>query len=428
VSRPAPRVVTVAHCVTTVAHRLALALAVAGSLLAAGCGDGETPPTTAGAFGARTPANVSGLIPMVDVAAAGAAPQAFIVDTGSPVTLLNATSFGHAQDYQAHGPVDLTAFGVSFQQVSSITIGAFPPDACGTSETAGILGGDLLHFYQLTIDYLGAAAFLWNGVHASPDIGQDVAPALAVPFRLLGGGHASVSGITLDLPATRVIVDGTLEGYSRTFLVDSGASLVTLSTNTFETLDHTDRPRIADIPIQTIYGTQMGFITRLGTLTVGDATATSVPAVVVPDATLFTQIGAEVDENIALFVGGTFLRHFQTTFRYGDRTLDLAPYQNPVHINKLEFVSPGFDLATSCDGALFVGKVYPGSDAEAQGVRPGTPLVAIDGQLVADLGLDEATRLLHAYEPGAQVEFSLQGMVVYKVTLTYADLLPPYGG
>jgi hypothetical protein len=405
------------------------ALAFTLCAVTAGCGDDQpSPPATVGTFGARSPAYLGGLIPVIDVTADAEAAQPFIVDTGSPVTLLNSVSYGHAQDFSAHETHDLGALGLTFETISTVVLGAFPPDACGTPDTAGIIGGDLLHFYQLTVDYLGSALFLWNGISASPDIGQDVAPAVAVPIRVKGGGRALVGSITVDLPPTRIIVDGQLESYSRTFLVDTGASLVTISNDTFSTLDHTDRPRIADIPIQTIYGVQNGFITRLAKVSVGDVTLESVPAVVVPDPTLFTQIGAEVGETISLFIGGTFLRNYQTTVRYSAERLDLARYNNPVHVNPAEFVGPGFDLASGCNGGLFVARVYPASSAAAQNVNVGAQLLTIDTQSVAGMTIDEANRLLHSYQPGDSVTFELQNFTVRTVTLTYADLLPPYTG
>jgi hypothetical protein len=398
------------------------------ALTAAACDGGPHPPATEGSFGGRTTADLGGLIPVIDVGVDGAATQPFIIDTGSPVTMLNSLSYGHAMDYSAKEQHDLTAFGLTFKQVTTVVFGAFPANACGQNDTGGIFGGDLLQFYELTIDYLGNAVFLWDNLKGSPDLGQDVAAAVEVPIRVQGGGKATVGGVSVDLPPTRIVVDGTLEGYSRTFLVDSGASLVTLSQDTFSTLSNPDRPRIGDIPIQTIYGTQNGFITRLASLSLGDVTLESVPAVVVSDPTLFNQIGQEVGETITLFVGGTFLRTYQTTVRYGAERLDLARYNNPVHINPNEYSSPGFDLAAGCSGGFFVGRVYAGSSADQQGVQTGTQILQIDTQPLAGMTIEEADRLLHSYAPGESVPFTLMGLISRTVTLTYADLLPPYTG
>jgi hypothetical protein len=409
-------------------RRLALACSLVLACLSA-CDDGPTAPQTEGAFGSRTEAYVGAGIPVIQIAVDDQPPQAFFIDTGSPVTLLVSGAYGHSPDYTAQETHDLAAFGLTVKATGTVVANVFPADVCGDYEVGGIIGGDLLHFYQLTLDYLGAAAFLWNGLDASPDIGQDVEPAVSVPVRVRGGGRARVVGVTVDLPPTRLVVDGTLEGYARTFLVDTGASLVTLSDDTFQTLANPDRPRIGDIQVETPYGVQNGFLTRLASVTLGDVTVESVPAFVHPDATLFHDLSEEVQEPVSLLVGGSLLREFQTTIRYDAGLLDLARYRNPVHLNANEFVSPGFDLATGCTGGFFVVRVYDGSSAAQQSLQPGTQLVTIDGQSLADLSIDDVLRLLHSYAPGESATFEFRRFVgTFTLTLTYADLLPPYAG
>jgi clan AA aspartic protease (TIGR02281 family) len=391
------------------------------------CDDGPTPPATTGEFGQRTPAYMSGLIPVVDVTAADQTGLQFIVDTGSPVTLLNSASFGHGEDYSASGTTDLQAFNLGFTAVPTVTYAAFGADACGDLTLAGIVGGDLLQFYALTVDYLGAALFLWDGLGGSPDIGQDVAPATTVKVHLEGGGRANVVGIVVNLPPTRLVVDGTLEETDAAFLVDTGASMVTLPQSVFDTLGSQDRPRIADVPVQTVYGESTGFIVRLRSLSVGEVTQTDVPAFVTPDATLFNDISREVGITIRALVGGTFLRQYQTTIRYGAHRLDFASYNNPVHVNPREFIGPGFDLGEGCDGGIYVVRVFAGTSAADQGIQPGYQLTAVDTQPVAGLTIDEVDRLMRSYDAGAEVTMDLRpGMAARSYTFVYSDLLPRF--
>ena len=196
-------------------RRAALLVVLLGPFVSA-CGGGSG-TATQGTFGSRTAASLDTLIPVIDVAVGASATQPFIVDTGSPVTLLNSISYGHAQDYSATELQTLSAFGVTFDGLSLVVYGAFTADACGTSEVGGIIGGDLLQRYQLTLDYLGSALYLWNGIHDSPDLGQAVAAATAVPIRVLGGGQETVAGLTVDLPPTRIVVEGALETARKDF-------------------------------------------------------------------------------------------------------------------------------------------------------------------------------------------------------------------
>jgi hypothetical protein len=403
---------------------LVLLLFFAGSA----CHDDRPAPATTGEFGQRTPADLGGLIPVIDVGVADQTGLKFIVDTGSPVTLLNSVSFGHDPDYSAAGTTDLQAFDLGFAAVPTVTYAAFSADACGNVTLGGIIGGDLLQFYALTIDYLGAALFLWDHLGGSPDIGQDVAQATTVKVHLKGGGHANVVGLNVDLPPTRLVVDGTLEETTGVFLVDSGASMVTLPQRVFDALGSQDRPRIADIPVQTVYGESTGFIVRLRSLSVGQASQTDVPAFVVPDATLFNDLSSEVGTTIVALVGGTFLRNYQTTIRYPADRLELASYHNPVHINPREFIGPGFDLAEGCDGGIFVAQVYPGTSAADQGIQEGYQVTAIDTQPLDGLTVDEADRLMRSYDAGAEVAMELRpGYVARSYTFTYSDLLPRFG-
>jgi hypothetical protein len=403
---------------------LLLALLV---LVTTACDGGRAAPQTTGDFGQRTPAYLGGLIPVVDVTTPERGALPFIVDTGSPITLLDAEAFGHDQDYSASDITDLSAFGVTFTAYPTVVYGAFGPDGCGDFSLAGIVGGDLLQYYALTIDYLGAALFLWDELPASPDIGQEVDPPAAVPVHLKGGGRASVVGVVVDLPPTRLVADGALEGVPRTFLLDTGASLVTLPQRVFDTMTDQDRPRLTNIPVQTVYGLDTGYIVRLRELALGEVTVTNVPAFVVPDATLFDQVGDEVGATITALVGGTYLREFQTTVRYQDRRVELARYRNPVHINRREFVGPGFDLAEGCDGGIFVARVYPGTAAASAGIAVGAAVTAIESQSLEGLTVDEADRLLHSYDPGTVVPISvLDGHTFHTYDLAYSDLLPTF--
>jgi hypothetical protein len=325
------------------------------------------------------------------------------------------------------GTSDVQAFGLGFAAVPTVTYNAFGADACGDVSLAGIIGGDLLQYYALTIDYLGGALFLWDDVGGSPDIGQDVATSTSVKVHVKGGGTAQVVGLYVNLPATRLVVDGTLESQAVTFIVDSGASMVTLPGKVFETMAQQDRPKITNVPVQTVYGESTGFIIRLKSLSLGDATQTDVPAFVTPDATLFNDLSAEVGTTVVGLVGGTFLRQFQTTIRYQHDRLELARYNNPVHVNPSEFVGPGFDLGEGCDGGAFVSRVYPNTSASDQGIQAGYQLISIESQTFDGMSIDEIDRLMRSYDAGAQVDMVLRaGVLQQSYTFTYSDLLPRF--
>jgi hypothetical protein len=211
--------------------------------------------------------------------------------------------------------VDVAAFELEFRE--------YPVVAYGLGG-GGILGGDLLRHFAVTLDYkyerlLVAEAF--DAGALPTDI--DLDPEVQISFELLGGGRGAPAGCggagcTVVFPATRVIVDAWIGNDSAPIAVaiDSGSSFVLLSPTIFESLPgDTSFKRISSL--------------ALGSRAVGGPAVVieDVEATLIPDPSVFDNLSREVDRPVLALVGGPFLQSFLTTIDYPQHLLRLSRYR-----------------------------------------------------------------------------------------------------
>jgi hypothetical protein len=349
--------------------------------------------------GIPSPARVGANLVFAEVSI-DAQPQSFLlVDTGSPVTLVDPTMY------------PAIAFPATPEVKVSISFGGFTVDDVpalqttalgdrGNSNVPEIVGGNLMQQFPVQLDYsvrdpnrafrIGASNMSAMGVEE---------PGGEVAFTLTGGGREIVdmaSSATNDVPATRIPITVDIEGTSHPFLLDTGASEVTVRASVYAALTADGRAQLSGLPIGTAAGAKQATVTRARTITVAGQTVVDAPVMTIGDQ-LIDGLQGELGRPMDGLLGGSFLREFLVTIDYPQGKLQLQRYVPPAAI-KDEFKRVGIELGTGSGAhAYAVAVVYPGSDAEAKGINMGDVLVSVDGQdldnldpISADESLDGA--------------------------------------
>lgn len=391
----------------------------------AACGDGGL--TWDGTLGTPVVAEFPFKTPTVTATVDGDLTGRFLVDTGAPFTILDTDSF---TGYEiANHDIDLEAFGATFLGYQVTAYDALPFDM-GEDRIDGIIGGSLLGEFVLALDYRGGRAWLYDDWDGSVPDDAEYEAVYVIDFDLRGGGNYLVPGGTIETPATRILVDGVIEGQPFTALLDTGASAVVLSETLVDRLGDGGRPRLDGVTVGTSAGALPAYFTRVGIVELGDsASRTSVAALVVPGWNLFDLISSEVGTEVDAIVGGTFMRYFVTTIDYPAGEIVLAEYSDPSHIDPREYVRPGFDLVRS-NGRWVVSDVFPGTDAVAQGIQSGETVEQLGGVDIRSIEADEAVAAIYAeFDVGEVIAVGIdRAGGLETIDVLVEDLLPEFQG
>ena len=400
----------------------------AGWIADAGVSDaGHDAGFDGGAFETPTPLRLVGWSPLVQVEALGEDAIDFVIDTGSPVTVLDS-------DYYRGTPgvldVDFEMFGAVYPLAGAVRFNVFgspPPGA--RLLVGGILGSDALIGRALTIDYQGTAGYLFDNLSGDPQVDADVGTSTVTPFRLLGGGRFNVPGDGwTQLPATRLIVAGEIEGRGVEMLVDTGATHTILDEALFRSLGDAARPALRGMSFGGAFSTNDGTLSRVARLRVGGAGIDGAIAAVIPGTNFFAAIRRETGSDVRALLGGSWLRYFLVTLDYPGRQIRLARFTASSHVNEREWIGPGFKLGSGPSGHFTVADVYTGTDAEDKGVQQGDRIAEIDGMPAGGFDLDEARTLVTTFMVGTLVDFGFRDAngQIQTLAVEIEDLLPGY--
>jgi hypothetical protein len=231
---------------------------------------------------------------------------------------------------------------------------------------------------------------------------------VTAPFELLGGGTARLPGIDpLPVPASRLVVETTIDGRTAPALVDTGSTLTLVSQRLLASLTDAGRPRACCIGVRLPTGAVRAPLVRLGQLRLGEATASNLPAAVLPGPAPFDALTAETGREIELILGGSFLRLHALEIDYPASRLRLAAYQPASHVDPDEYLLPGFTFCRSGDKTgMLVVTVFEGTDAATQGVTPGDRFTTVDGTAVEALSAAETLALIHRRSEGDLLEIT----------------------
>jgi predicted aspartyl protease len=402
--------------------RALAATVLSGLLVSCGGSSNSVPLVWVGQGGKPLSASTASSVFWVEADVNGVPGPQVIVDTGAPFALLDVEPFKGAVALGAGRVATLTLGDTVLWKVP--TVGKHAEDPSGSLTPTGKLFGGILGFAvfgQFPVSFNYKNQQVTFGPSAPPAM---VLPVVGVPFALEGGGVGELpdnSGV-MQFPASRIILQATVEGTPRTFLLDTGASWVALRTALFQSIATDGRGQVVD-DASLASGNAKTNIMRLRSVAVQgqevkDAVAASGSQVDQLIDNLVIEVGHPVDG----LLGAPFLREFFVTIDYPTRNLDLYRFASEDHIHD-EYRRVGIDLAAQLapNGAFyFVHQVYPGTDAAMKNITVGERLVSIDDvnlELLDAVTVD--TMLLGNVGTTHKLQFSDKTVVVQ-----VEDLLP----
>lgn len=402
-------------------------LAALAALAACGGDDGLEYGGTAGL---PTPASFAGWVPSVSASADGTA-ATLLLDSGAPLTLLDNDHFTALPD--GEHAVDLAIGQLDFPDLPVLAFDVINYPQSRQPPLDGLVGGDVLGAFALSLDYAGGRVWLddaGEGAAALPaeaDPGA-VDPAIEVEADIAGGGLFGIPGASREVGATRFLVAAEVEDLAEPIwvLVDTGASAVVLSSEVVDLLSAPGRPRLDGVTVGTAEGETTAYFTRVYRLALGEAALASVPVLVLADDGLFTSVSQEVDREVRAVVGGSYLRWFLATLDYPEARLILRRYLDPSHIDPEEFVAVGFQLAPDAN-QWRVSTVYPGTDAEAEGLVVGDVVYTLDGTSISGLARADIDALVANFALGDELPVGIERAgEMTEVLVQVEDLLPDF--
>jgi len=378
------------------------------AVIAASCGgSSETKYETTGMLGIPSSTIVGANLIFIDAAVNGSPEQTsfgVLIDSGSPVVLIDPETFGlpapaTANDVKTNIDLGLIRDGyvvATILKIPAVQLSAAMMDEIGFG---GILGGNVMRQFSVQLDY---AAPMSHGFCLGCSSGprDDVeSPGASVPFTLRGGANGplvltATVRPTVNTPPTRVPVTVTIDGTDYPFILDTGASEVSVRGSVFSAMIADGRSQLNGFPITTVMGDSGASVTRARTITVGGETVGDVPVMTIPGDALLDGISKEVDPSgnsqIDGLLGGSFLRNFLLTIDYPKGQLHLQQYNTQTWVDEFKRVGIGLAQTPSSSKHWYaIGVVYQGTDAAAKGLMFGNEVLSIDGMSLD--GLDPIT-------------------------------------
>jgi hypothetical protein len=373
---------------SVLASILAVIVAVPGWLMASG--SSCVAPRLTGR-GQSTHIEIMSNKPWVYVTMNGSRPMHFILDAGSPFTILDKglpeqvgftnagdTTFANgfvAQRWQPRACVH--ALGST---LSNIAIGDIELDHVSAVEGTrleGLIGGQFFLKHVVRLNYMESTA--------------DVFPA-SYDYH----GDGSIVPLNVD---GLMFVDALVEApdgrqVRGNFIVDTGVRMPLLINGSWADANGllTAERRVPNATVGVgVGGATRGDIFRVRSATFGDFTLRDVMTVAARDSVVITPEGG-----LAGIIGGDFLRRFRMTIDYPHQRLVLEEtpetYQPFVYDRSGTFLlAEGEDFRT-----IRVHDVFTGSPAEDAGMRAGDRIVSIDGKNARRLGLEKVRALFRA--------------------------------
>jgi predicted aspartyl protease len=370
--------------------RILTASALIGVIASCGGSSDPVPLVWVGKGGAHLPASTAASVFWVQADVNGVPGPQVIVDTGAPFALLNVEAFQGAVALGKGSVATMTLGNTVLWKVPTVGVHAAPDHSDSIAPNGkpfgGILGFSVFGQFPMSFNYRDQQVVV--GGAAPP---AEVLPVISIPFSLEGGGVGELpeNAGALSFSPSRIILQATIEGTPRTFLLDTGASWVALRTVLFQSLAADGRGQVTD-DASLASGNATTKVMRLRSVAVqGIDVKDAVAAAGTKVDDLIDNLVIEVGHPVDGLLGAPFLREFYVTIDYPNHKLDLYRYASEAHIHD-EYRRVGLDLAgqlTSTGAAYFVHHVYPGTDADKKGIVVGEQVLLIDGAVLQSLDI-----------------------------------------
>src|SRR6266545_928744 len=199
---------------TRIMRRACVGAVAIWTCLAPACGgdDGGSGIDHEGEAGRPVPVHFDGWVPGVDATLGDHATSRFLIDSGAPVSLVDTDDFSDL----ATGwyDLDLQVGELTFPATEVGAYDLFTGDQTGPDALTGIIGGNVLTSFALSLDYQGQRVWLEDGEPAAlPDelAAGAVGDPIEVGARVAGGGTFSIAGERRVIDATRFLVRAAAE-------------------------------------------------------------------------------------------------------------------------------------------------------------------------------------------------------------------------
>lgn len=355
--------------------------------------------------------------PWVSVSMNNSRPMHFILDAGSPFTLLNigvpeTVGFERGPDRTfENGFVDHTytpkaCVNVLGVTMSDIDIGDIELDHVSAMEGEridGLVGGQLFSQYVVRINYMEST------VDVFPASYEYKGDGIVLPLTVDGLCFTDASVLSPDGRWVR-----------GTFIVDTGVRMALLLNGPFvdknELLMAEKRVPRASVGVG-VNGETKGDIFRVSQIELGGFYLSDVMSVASRD-----DVVIESEDPLAGIIGADLLRRFRVTFDYPHKQLilEVTPETYAPFVydrSGLFLLGEGDDYRT-----IRVHSVIAGSPAEDAGIRKGDRLVSVDGKNARRLGLEATRRLFRENHTRYRLVLERDGALVTARLLT-RDLL-----
>jgi hypothetical protein len=348
----------------------------------------------------------------------------YLVDTGAPRTVITPDAAGLAPTERGERVLPDWQLGLNPGNVP-VVVSPAPAGQIAFSllPFRGIVGVDLLQHFAVTLDPRAGRL-----VAASLPLELDPGAAEVGVERLGAGSFCLSDGQCAAYGPSRLVVQLVVEGVHASAVVDTGSEFTRFTTSLFRRLPpRPDRPALL-LPGGAVTLTRVADLEASAS---GSAAASTVArnAIVATDDNedLFAKLQVETGRPVEAVLGQSYLRGFVLQMDFASPALSLRAYEASAPPDDLDGSEVGIGATWGLTDACFtVAGVFPGHDAERQGLRAGDCIVTVDALPRQGTTLTRLLGYVHDRGPGATVHLVGQRSgTPLDWTVLVEDLLPP---
>jgi hypothetical protein len=340
--------------------------------------------------------------PLIDVMFGDKGPYKFVYDTGAPSSGMDTALY----DEVGAGPYTL---GIAGQTVDVPVIQTVPTAAVGIPGVSGIIGGDVMKGFAVTLDFSRKRFWL---------------EPIRDESALLGCAHVSGAPVEVTwIQQSYLFVPGKMDSAEGWFLVDSGASLGAVPETIFSQIDAAaPRPALEGFYTPAAIGTFWSLLSTAGRMEVAGHAVEHLALRTVDDGVI--PVGSAVPGPFLGVLPTDYLKHFLVTVDYPAGALRLDPYTGLDSKEPTRFFTVGIGLESKTDLPIHVAQVLEGSAAADAGVQEGDEVTSIQGHPLATLTPYQRPFALVSDKNGANISVTvLRDGTEIEVDLETRDLL-----